>query len=284
MLRAKAFMARALLTAAVVVAAAPASGQNAVPIITPTMPNYVGFGLGVTTDYIGADDYYFGGLPLGRFQFEGSDRYASLVGTFVDLSLINHPIIRFGPTAQLRLGRSNVSDRAVRRLPSIGKTIEAGVFGGLELIAPDDPRKRLRLDLRVQQDLVSEHEGVAREQRRTGLVSDRAAGGGRTRARHDLWQRRLHGAFFMRLVGDADDCPIVDHAGSPNQISGGLGVAYAWCTSPVRHGSRATESEAMRRRPVCSCRSARGLCPELYMWIGSGLRRLKATKATGSRL
>lgn len=85
MLRAKAFMARALLTAAVVVAAAPASGQDAVPIITPTMPNYVGFGLGVTTDYIGADDYFFGGLPLARYQFEDSDRHASLVGTFVDL-------------------------------------------------------------------------------------------------------------------------------------------------------------------------------------------------------
>ena len=111
MLRTKVFMVRALLTAAVVLAAAPASGQDAVPIITPTMPNYVGFGLGVTTDDIGADDYFFGGLPLARYQFEGSDRYASLVGTFVDLNLINHPIIRFGPTAQLRLGRSNVSDR-----------------------------------------------------------------------------------------------------------------------------------------------------------------------------
>jgi hypothetical protein len=28
------------------------------------MPNYVGFGLDVTPEYIGADDYFFGGLPL----------------------------------------------------------------------------------------------------------------------------------------------------------------------------------------------------------------------------
>jgi outer membrane scaffolding protein for murein synthesis (MipA/OmpV family) len=34
--------------------------------------------------------------------------------------------------------------------------------------------------------------------------------------------------MFMRLVGDAADSPIVDDAGSPNQISGGLGAAYAW--------------------------------------------------------
>ena len=36
------------------------------------------------------------------------------------------------------------------------------------------------------------------------------------------------GVMFMRLVGNAADSPIVDDAGSPNQISGGLGVAYAW--------------------------------------------------------
>jgi MipA family protein len=36
------------------------------------------------------------------------------------------------------------------------------------------------------------------------------------------------GVMFMRLVGDAADSPIVDDAGSPNQIPGGLGVAYAW--------------------------------------------------------
>jgi hypothetical protein len=79
-------MVRALLMAVVALAARPASVQEAVPIITPTMPNYLGFGLGVTTDYIGADDYYFGGLPLARYQFEESFRYASLVGTFVDLT------------------------------------------------------------------------------------------------------------------------------------------------------------------------------------------------------
>jgi hypothetical protein len=98
-------------------------------------------------------------LPLARYQLEDSYRYASLVGTFVDLNLIDHPIIRFGPTAQLRFGRSNVSNRAVRQQPSISKTIEAGVFGGLEFVAPSDPRKRLRLDLRFQQDLASEHDG-----------------------------------------------------------------------------------------------------------------------------
>jgi len=47
----------ALLMAVIALAAPPASAQEAVPIITPTMPNYVGFGLGVTPDYIGADTF-----------------------------------------------------------------------------------------------------------------------------------------------------------------------------------------------------------------------------------
>jgi hypothetical protein len=57
-------MVRALLVVSVVLVATSAKAQEAVPIITPTMPNYVGVGLGVTPDYIGADDYFFGGLPL----------------------------------------------------------------------------------------------------------------------------------------------------------------------------------------------------------------------------
>jgi outer membrane protein len=273
MLRSEVYVVRALLVAAVALAA-PSKAQDAVPIITPTMPNYVGFGLGVTTDYIGADDYYFGGLPIARYQFKESYRYASLVGTFVDLNLIDHPIIRFGPTAQLRFGRSNVSNRAVRQLPSISKTIEAGVFGGLEFVARSDPRKRLRWDLRFQQDLAGEHDGWlastglqgwypvdrlaevglalgttygsgdymstyfgvrSRDSAQSGLSAYDADTGFRDvrltlGAIVPVTEHWLVGAgvMFMRLVDNAADSPIVDDAGSPNQISGGLGAAYAW--------------------------------------------------------
>ena len=264
----------AVFVAVIAVAATSARAQEAMPIITPTLPNYAGFGLGVTPDYIGADDYYFGGLPLARYQFKDSYRYASLVGTYVDLNLVDHPIIRFGPTGQLRLGRSDVSDRAVRELPSISKTIEAGVFGALEFVAPSDPRKRLRLDLRIQQDLAGGHdgwiasgaiqgwypiEGLAevglalgttygshdymstffdvREQdsAQSGLAPFSAGAGFRDvrltlGALVPVTEHWLVGAsvMFMRLVGDAAESPIVDDRGSPNQISGGLGAAYAW--------------------------------------------------------
>ena len=36
------------------------------------------------------------------------------------------------------------------------------------------------------------------------------------------------GVMFMRLVGNAADSPIVDDAGSPDQISDGAAIAYAW--------------------------------------------------------
>ena len=148
------------------------------------------------------------------------------------------------------------------------------MFGGLEFVVPGDPRKRLRLDLRVQQDLASEHDGWlassgvqgwypierlvevglalgttygsgdymstffgvrARDSAQSGLAAFDADAGFRD-VRLTLgvvvpvtehWLVGA-GAMFMRLVGDAADSPIVDDAGSPNQISGGLGVAYAW--------------------------------------------------------
>ncbi len=267
-------LAGALLMAVVAGMAGSARAQEAVPIITPTLPNYVGFGLGVTTEYIGSDKYYFGGLPLARYQFKNTQRYASLTGTFADLNLVNHPILRFGPTVQLRLGRSNVSDRAVRQLPSIGKSLEAGVFGGLEFVDPDDPRKRVKFDLRIQQDVTSEHDGwlasggvqgwyPVAELAEVGLAlgttygshdymstffdvrSQDSAQSGLSSYSADAGFRDVRltlgamvpvtehwlvgvGVMFMRLVGDAADSPIVDDRGSPNQVSGGLGVAYAW--------------------------------------------------------
>jgi MipA family protein len=259
---------------ALVGGAVAAGAQEAVPIITPTTPNYAGVGLGFTPDYIGADEYFFGGLPLARYQFGDGFRYASLVGTYVDLNLVDHPIIRFGPTGQLRLGRSHVDDDAVRRLPSISDTIEGGVFGGLEFVDPADPRKRVRLDLRIQHDLLDEHEGWvassgaqgwypieglaevglalgttygsgnymgtffdvrAADSAESGLPAYDADAGfrdvrltlGALVPVSEHWLLGV-GVMFMRLVGDAADSPIVDDAGSPNQISGGAGVAYTW--------------------------------------------------------
>jgi MipA family protein len=161
----------------------------------------------------------------------------------------------------------------VRRLPSVGDTVEAGVFGGLEFVDPGDPRKRLRFDLRVQQDLLSEHEGWiassgvqgwypveglaevglalgttygsgeymatyfgvrGRDSAQSGLAAFDADAGFRDvrltlSVMVPVTEHWLVGAgvMLMRLVGDAADSPIVDDAGSPNQISGGLGVAYA---------------------------------------------------------
>jgi hypothetical protein len=126
--------------------AVAARGQEAFPVVVPTLPNYVAFGLGFTTDYLGADEAFFGGLPLARYQFEGTERYASLIGTYADVNVLNHPVLRFGPTGQYRFGRSDVDDDTVRRLPVIDSTLEAGVFGALEFVDRADPRKRLRLD------------------------------------------------------------------------------------------------------------------------------------------
>jgi hypothetical protein len=56
------YMFSALLIALVASMANPARAQE-LPVIVPTLPNYVGLGLGFTTDYLGADEFFFGGSP-----------------------------------------------------------------------------------------------------------------------------------------------------------------------------------------------------------------------------
>jgi outer membrane protein len=275
MARSAARVFRALLFGALLLCAAvPARAQEAFPVVVPTLPNYVAFGLGFTTDYLGADEAFFGGLPLARYEFEGTERYASLLGTYADVNVLNNPVLRFGLTGQYRFGRSDVDDDAVRRLPVIDSTLEAGVFGALEFVDDADPRRRLRLDARVQHDLLGEHDGLiasagiqgwhpvrnwfegvvalgmtygsadymstyfdvrAADSAQSGLDAFEADGGFRDvrltlGAMVPVTHHVLVGAglMLMRLVGDAADSPIVDDAGSPNQLSGGIGAAYAW--------------------------------------------------------
>ncbi len=35
-------------------------------------------------------------------------------------------------------------------------------------------------------------------------------------------------AMYQRLLGDAEDSPVVDDRGSANQIFGGLAILYSW--------------------------------------------------------
>jgi outer membrane protein len=139
------------------------AGQSALaqepPIIAPGLPNYVGVGVGFTPDYLGANEFFYGGLPFARYQFEPSERYVSLLGTFADFNVINHPIIRFGPTVQYRFGRSNVKDNAVDELSSVDATIEAGLFGALDFVSSEDPRKRVRVGASAQRGVIGEHDG-----------------------------------------------------------------------------------------------------------------------------
>jgi hypothetical protein len=56
------------------------------------------------------------------------------------------------------------------------------------------------------------------------------------------------------------------------------------CTSPVWHGSRATESAAMRRQPSAPVAVAGASIPSLCMWHRAGLEAPEARNAPSSRL
>src|SRR5690349_5363484 len=87
-----------------VLVATPASAQLTLDVF----PNFVGGGIGATTQYSGADEYIGGLLPGGRYQFRDSNRFIEWYGPMGDMNLLDSPTWQLGPALGLRLGRSNV--------------------------------------------------------------------------------------------------------------------------------------------------------------------------------
>lgn len=108
------------------------------------VPNFIGLGIGSTTEWMGAKDRVIGVVPAGRVQFQGH-RFAELYGPFLDVNLLNVPNWEFGPMVSYRFGRKDVDDSVVNALPSIGGGLEAGVFAGAHYVNADGIPWRLRV-------------------------------------------------------------------------------------------------------------------------------------------
>lgn len=133
------------------------AAEGGLALVPSALPNYAGLGAGVANDYVGSDDLVPGGLPLARVSWK--NRYVTLEGNYLAANVLNHPVIRFGPAGLYRFGRDDVDDNVVSRLPSIDDTVELGGFAGLELVAADDPRKRIYLSVDFLHDVGDRHGG-----------------------------------------------------------------------------------------------------------------------------
>ena len=117
-------------------------------------PNIIGLVVASTPDYMGSDDQTTAGAPLFRFQFKGSDRYFSLIGSQAKLNLIDSKRFRAGPVLSLNPGRQSgeISDAVVKRMKSIGSSTEVGLFGEYWIIDAANPRDRANVGITVLKD------------------------------------------------------------------------------------------------------------------------------------
>ena len=112
------------------------------------LPNWVGAGVGVTTEWAGAKDTAVALAPGGRVQFS-EHRFVEVYGPFLNVNLLNVQGWEFGPSVSYRFGRKDVEDPVVNRLPAINGVVEAGGFGGYTYINTTGVPWRVRTGVSV---------------------------------------------------------------------------------------------------------------------------------------
>jgi outer membrane protein len=124
--------------------AAFTGSAHASGIQVDVIPNFIGAGLGVTTEWLGAKDKVWGIVPGGRAALE-KNRFVEVYGPMADMNLLDSPNWEFGPFVSYRFGRSDVKDPVVNLLPPIEGGLEAGVFAGWHLVNLEGIPYRIRL-------------------------------------------------------------------------------------------------------------------------------------------
>ena len=112
------------------------------------VPNFVGFGIGSTPQWMGAKDKVTGFAPAARMQLSGA-RFVELYGPFVDVNLLDSPYWEFGPMLAYRVGRKDVDDPVVNTLPPIDGGVEAGLFAGAHYVNTQGVPWRVRAGVSV---------------------------------------------------------------------------------------------------------------------------------------
>lgn len=121
-----------------------AGAAHAGGIQVDVIPNFVGAGLGVSTEWMGSRDKVAGIVPGGRVQLE-NNRFVEVYGPIADMNLVGSPNWEFGPMVSYRFGRSDVKDPVVNLLPPIDGGLEAGVFAGWHFVNLEGIPYRVRL-------------------------------------------------------------------------------------------------------------------------------------------
>lgn len=123
-------------------------------------PDFVALGVGITTDYLGSDD--FQPIPFGgaKISVPGADIYWRGLGLRADLlSPATGGKFVGGIDGRFQFGRDDVDSIAVNALPEIDQTFELGAFVGYRIFGLVNPRDSLTLGADTLFDIGGAYEG-----------------------------------------------------------------------------------------------------------------------------
>jgi outer membrane scaffolding protein for murein synthesis (MipA/OmpV family) len=225
-----------------------------------------GLGLGGAPDYEGSDTYEAAPIPFFTIGWD-NHMSVEWVGNKAKANLIPHPTWKAGPIAQLIPERDDVESNRVDRLGDVDTSFMFGGFFGFEYsnwsasiegmvdVADGNDGAIIRLNggYRIPisdtwkasiggfttwasddyMEAYFEIDGV--DSARSGLRPFSVDSGFkdvglRVSGSYKPWEHwSIMGiASYTRLVDDAEDSPVTDDAGNPNQFLAGILVVYNW--------------------------------------------------------
>jgi outer membrane protein len=225
-----------------------------------------GLGLGSAPDYEGSDTYEAAPIPFLTIGWD-NHMSVEWVGSKAKANLIPHPTWKAGPIAQLIPERDDVASNRVDNLGDVDTSLMIGGFFGFEYsnwstsiegmvdVADGNDGIIVRLNggYRIPIDetwnvslgafttwadddyMEAYFEIDPVDSARSGLRTFNADSafkdiGFRASGSYKPWE---HWSFmgiasYTRLLDDAEDSPVTDDAGDPNQFTAGILVVYHW--------------------------------------------------------
>ena len=237
----------------------------AIPAAVAVEKFEVGIGPGFAPDYEGSEDYEVVPLAYARADW-ASGQYVQLLGNKLKGNVLTSDTWSFGPMLQYIGSRADVDNNRVDDLQNVDASVMVGAFGGVKIdrwsasielrqdIADSNGflatlnggynlpiNDQLRLGFGVfttyaDGDYMNAYFSVdSGDARRSGLKEEDAESGFKDvglnlRADYDFYENwSVMGLFsYTRLVGDAEDSPVVDDEGDENQFFGGVLVKYTF--------------------------------------------------------
>lgn len=137
----------------------PAAGLAQRSITVDVIPDFVGLGIGKTTEWAGSKDYVAGVVPGARMRFD-THRFAELYGPYGDVNLLDIANWELGPAVNYRLGRKDVQDPVVNLLPPIDGGLEGGFFAGYNYTKLEGVPWRVRAGVSVLTGMTGDAHGT----------------------------------------------------------------------------------------------------------------------------